>query len=146
LNGKCLNEPTFYAHLREFIRCIEIEYGTISGTEIRMTLPYKMFNYAWRDIADLGLRVCIDGTPIKSVSCHISGYECIIDRGEGPEPVRVADYLVQGGTADGAPASVWFKATHPIGQQLEGAVMVPGSERISNDRKEISPSSSSIPP
>jgi len=48
---------------------------------------------------------------------------------ETKEPIRVADYLVQGGTADGAPASVWFKATHPIGQQPEGAVLVPGSER-----------------
>jgi hypothetical protein len=24
---------------------------------------------------------------------------------------------------------VWFKATHPIGQQPEGAVLVPGSEK-----------------
>jgi hypothetical protein len=60
----------------------------------------------------------------------VGGGECTDDiLSEYIEPVRVADYLVQGGTADGAPAPVWFKATHPIGQQPEGAVMVPGSER-----------------
>jgi hypothetical protein len=122
-------KPTFYAHLREFIRCIEIEYGTTSGTEIRITLPSKMFNYAWREVAEYGTMTSIDDLKPKMITCHIGNYSCTIERGDKPEPLRVADYLVQGGTADSAPAPVWFKATHPIGQQPEGAVMVPGSER-----------------
>lgn len=47
-----------------------------------------------------------------------------------PEPTRVADYLVKNEfyrtTAKGIS---WFRETHPIGQQPEGSVMVPGSER-----------------
>lgn len=48
------------------------------------------------------------------------------------EPTRVADYLVPIIVIEG-----WFvkngrryeRQTHPVGQQPEGAVMVPGSER-----------------
>lgn len=49
-----------------------------------------------------------------------------------PEPSRVADYLVE--IADPTPLyhlpfTHWLKQTHPIGQQPEGSVMVPNSER-----------------
>lgn len=49
-----------------------------------------------------------------------------------PEPIRVADYLVE--ITDPTPLyhlpfTHWLKQTHPIGQQPEGSVMVPGSER-----------------
>lgn len=44
-----------------------------------------------------------------------------------PEPSRVADYLVKVGYGNGI--AVWYQYTHPIGQQPEGSVMVPGSER-----------------
>jgi hypothetical protein len=52
-----------------------------------------------------------------------------------PSPVKVADYLVeQKGLFVGSQSSVivkpvWQKETHPIGQQPEGSVLVPGSER-----------------
>ena len=42
-----------------------------------------------------------------------------------PEPRRVADYLVPIPHSD----MIYAKQTHPIGQQPEGSVMVPGSER-----------------
>jgi len=41
-----------------------------------------------------------------------------------PEPVRVADYLVPNLVGD-----FYAKQTHPIGQQPDGAVLVPNSER-----------------
>lgn len=45
-----------------------------------------------------------------------------------PEPTRVADYLVPLIHPDNK--RDWFvKETHPIGQQPEGSVMVPGSEK-----------------
>jgi len=52
-----------------------------------------------------------------------------------PEPVRVADYLVEVINRTllyHLPHPYWLKETHPIGQQPEGSVMVPGSERCSN--------------
>jgi hypothetical protein len=54
--------------------------------------------------------------------------ECRKIEWETKEPVRVADYLV--------PLEfigVYIKQTHPIGQQPEGAVMVPGSEREASE-------------
>ena len=42
-----------------------------------------------------------------------------------PEPVRVADYLVP----DASHPEVYIRRTHPIGQQPDGSVLVPGSER-----------------
>jgi hypothetical protein len=60
------------------------------------------------------------------------GGECTDDiLSEYIEPVRVADYL----TPDpfsmnvSGKCSHWRLKTHPIGQQPEGSVMVPGSER-----------------
>jgi hypothetical protein len=44
-----------------------------------------------------------------------------------PEPIRVADYLVP--VPFLKDAGIYAKDTHPIGQQPEGAVLVPGSER-----------------
>jgi hypothetical protein len=48
---------------------------------------------------------------------------------EYKEPVRVADYLVPYGPKLCDNRQVYDKQTHPIGQQPEGAVLVPGSER-----------------
>lgn len=50
-----------------------------------------------------------------------------------PEPVRVADYLVPEITGFARRRTIYHKDTHPIGQQPEGAVMVPGSERNSDE-------------
>jgi len=44
-----------------------------------------------------------------------------------PEPVRVADYLVEARPTRLMP--YYIKETHPIGRQPEGSVLVPGSER-----------------
>jgi hypothetical protein len=41
-----------------------------------------------------------------------------------PEPIRIADYLVPNLVGD-----YYLKQTHPIGQQPEGAVIVPNTER-----------------
>jgi hypothetical protein len=49
-----------------------------------------------------------------------------------PELIRVADYLIPLIHPDNK-RDYFVKETHPIGQQPEGAVMVPGSERASND-------------
>jgi hypothetical protein len=51
-----------------------------------------------------------------------------------PQPTRVADYLVQQegvwiGSGFSSIRKPYAKETHPIGQQPEGSVMVPGSER-----------------
>jgi hypothetical protein len=46
---------------------------------------------------------------------------------ETKEPARVADYLVP--VPFLKDAGIYAKDIHPIGQQPEGSVMVPGSER-----------------
>jgi hypothetical protein len=50
-----------------------------------------------------------------------------------PKPKRVADFLVEITDPNPLyhlpPFTHWLKQTHPVGQQPEGAVMVPGSER-----------------
>lgn len=70
--------------------------------------------------------------------------ECRKIEWESKEPTRVADYLVPHsstkcrpyvvtlfGNPDGDPIrdELFFKQTHPVGQQPEGAILVPGSER-----------------
>jgi hypothetical protein len=47
---------------------------------------------------------------------------------ETKEPVRVADYLVPFGRHI-YDNKIYDKQTHPTGQQPEGSVMVPGSEK-----------------
>jgi hypothetical protein len=116
----------FYPHLRRFIQDIEIEYGPTAGTEIRIILPSKMFNYAWRDVAEYGTMTSIDDIKPKTITCHIGNYTCIIEREDKPEPTRVADYLV---FKEYYYIDCYIKQTHPIGQQPEGAVLIPGSER-----------------
>ena len=50
---------------------------------------------------------------------------------EKKEPVRVADYLLPSPFSLGVGGKClrWNLETHPIGQQPEGSVMVPNSER-----------------
>lgn len=112
----------FYPNLFQFIRNIEAAYGTTSGTKIRITLPHEMFGYAWREMFDGNPILSINDNKPKSATLHIGGFDCIIDSLPGPE--RFADYFVPNLVGDWA-----VKKTFPIGQQPEGAVMVPGSER-----------------
>ena len=84
--------------------------------------------------------LCNDGTVLVPEGARYGTYfgfvpnadEYRLIEWETKEPVRVADYLVLTRYRFDAPPNdkaVWFKQTHPIGQQPEGSVMVPGSER-----------------
>lgn len=59
--------------------------------------------------------------------------ECRKIEWESKEPTRVADYFVWTAISyNGQPVSnekLYIKKTYPIGQQPEGAFLVPGSER-----------------
>lgn len=55
--------------------------------------------------------------------------ECRKIEWESKEPVRVADYLVEDTFFIVNKTFVWLKQTHPIGQQPDGSVLVPNSER-----------------
>lgn len=59
-----------------------------------------------------------DSRVIPGIEMNANDWELV------PELVRVADYLVPNLVGD-----YYHKETYPIGQQPEGAVMVPNSER-----------------
>ena len=84
----------------------------------------------WRNpcfmrMTESGIIVVFDG-----VSRAFTGMEINADDWElVPEPIRVADYLVEDKFYTVNKRLVWQKQTHPIGQQPEGSVLVPNSER-----------------
>jgi hypothetical protein len=82
-------------------------------------------NPCFMRMTESGIIVVFDG-----VSRAFTGIEINADDWElVPEPVRVADYLVRSAVLLYGQDVLYIKKTCPIGQQPEGSVMVPGSER-----------------
>jgi hypothetical protein len=58
-----------------------------------------------------------------------AGIRSLFSKKLKPEPVRVADYFVLKPYCFHGHPPLYPKETHPIGQQPEGSVMVPNTER-----------------
>jgi hypothetical protein len=96
----------------------------------------KVRRARWRSpycisMLESGLIIDCDGD-----SRVITGKEMNADDWElVPEPVKTAAYLVRqsmrlyNDKGQEVIDNIWFRETHPIGQQPEGSVLVPGSER-----------------
>jgi hypothetical protein len=77
---------------------------------------------------------CLTDLSANDKYLEMSAEDLLADDWElAPEPIRVADYLVptvsQLYVYDTGIYPTYFRNTYPIGQQPEGSVLVPGSER-----------------
>ena len=87
----------------------------------------------------VNLILCSDGTVLVPEGTRYGTYFGFVPNAvdgrriewETKDPTRVADYLVEitHTTLFSLQYPHWLKQTHPIGQQPEGSVMVPGSEK-----------------
>lgn len=109
------------------IECRKIEWGL---PEVK----FKKTVYMW---SDGSIRLSGEKGPYaepheKVIASHVLEWEV-------PEPTRVADYFVPINKVPSAKMlhnneDFWYcKMEYPIGQQPEGSVMVPGSERTTDD-------------
>lgn len=92
-----------------------------------------MAKYAvWVNLYNTGYASALASKEEADERADYGRIECRKIEWESKEPTRVADYLVEithPTPLYHLPFSHWLKQTHPIGQQPEGSVMIPGSER-----------------